>query len=162
METNPAPMQILLVEDSPTDRLMVTEALGQARLANRVHAVEDGVVAMAFLHREGVYADAPRPDLVLLDLNMPRKGGREVLAEVKADPALRGIPVVVFTSSTAAADVAGAYDLHANCYIAKPVNFDGFARVLGVLDHFWLEIATLPPRTAGGTPPPRSAPQPVT
>ena len=141
-----APMEILLVEDSPTDRLMVREALGHARLANRVHAVEDGVLALAFLHREGEFATAPRPDLILLDLNMPRKNGREVLAEVKADPALRAIPVVVFTSSTAAADVAGAYDLHANCYLAKPVNFDGFAQMLGVLDHFWLEIATLPPR----------------
>ena len=146
MSLQSGPMQILLIEDSLTDRLLTLEALDHARVPNRVSAVDDGADALAFLRREGTFHDAPRPDLILLDLNMPRKDGREVLAEIKADPELQSIPVIVFSSSAAPADVKTAYGLHANCYLTKPVNFEDFARVVRLVELFWVENVTLPPR----------------
>ncbi len=138
------PIEILLVEDSPSDRLLATEALAQAKILNNIHAVEDGVAAMLFLRRQGKYASAPRPDLILLDLNLPRKDGRAVLAEIKADDSLKMIPVVVLTTSTADEDVLRAYGLHANCYIAKPVEFPKFIDVIHAIESFWFEIVSLP------------------
>ena len=147
MSLQSGPMQILLIEDSLTDRLLTLEALDHARIPNRVSAVDDGADALAFLRREGTFHDAPRPDLILLDLKMPRKDGREVLAEIKADAELWSIPVIVFSSSSAAADITSAYNLHANCYLTKPVNFEDFARVVRLVELFWVENVTLPPRS---------------
>ena len=144
-ETGLQPCEILLVEDSPSDVLMTREALDYAKLRHHLHVVEDGVRALAFLRREGPYAQAPRPDLILLDLNLPRKDGREVLLELKADDQLRTIPVVVLTTSRAEEDVLRAYGLHANCYIAKPVDFMRFAEVVRAIEHFWFTVVTLPP-----------------
>jgi CheY-like chemotaxis protein len=137
--------EILMVEDSPSDALITREALDYAKLLHRLHVVEDGVRALAFLRREGPYAQAPRPDLILLDLNLPRKDGREVLVEVKADDHLKTIPVVVLTTSRADEDILRAYGLHANCYITKPVDFVRFADVVRAIEHFWFTIVTLPP-----------------
>src|SRR5438067_71755 len=120
------PIDILLVEDSPTDSLLTRRALADAKLVNRLHIVEDGVKALAFLRKQEPYADAPRPDLILLDLNMPRMDGREVLAEIKSDEDLKIIPVIVLTTSSAEEDVLKSYKLHANCYITKPVGFGAF------------------------------------
>ena len=139
-------IEILLVEDSPSDTDLTVEALAAAKVANRLSTVDDGVKALAFLRREAPYADAPRPDLILLDLNLPRKDGREVLAEIKADEALRHIPVVVLTSSQAEQDVVRAYALHANCYITKPVDFQQFLHVVQAVENFWLSIVKLPPK----------------
>ena len=139
------PIEILLVEDSPTDVLLTRRALEGRKLINHLHVVEDGVKAIAFLHREPPYAAAPRPQLILLDLNMPRKDGREVLAEIKADEDLRMIPVVVLTTSNAEIDVLRSYKLHANCYITKPVEFDSFVNAITSLEHFWFAVVTLPP-----------------
>ena len=139
------PIEILLVEDSPSDTDLTVEALAAAKVVNRLSVVEDGVLAMEFLHRQGVYADAPRPDLILLDLNLPRKDGREVLADIKADPALQKIPVVILTTSQAEQDIQNAYSLHANCYIAKPVDFGQFMKVIKAIESFWLTIVKLPP-----------------
>ena len=139
------PIEILLAEDSPTDALLTRRALAGGKLLNRLHVVEDGVKAIAFLRREAPYADAPRPHLILLDLNMPRKDGSEVLAEIKADEDLKVIPVVVLTTSNAEADVLRIYRLHANCYITKPVDFDSFAAAIATLEHFWFAVVTLPP-----------------
>lgn len=141
---NSRPIEILLVDDSATDVLLAREALESAKLSNNLHVVKDGVEAMAFLRREGKYAGMPRPDLMLLDLNMPRKDGREVLAEVKADENLRRLPIVVLTTSQDQEDVLKAYDLYANCYISKPVDFDKFADVVQAIDSFWFSIVTLP------------------
>lgn len=138
------PIEILLVEDSPTDVLMAEEALQHAKVLNNLNVVENGVDAMAFLHREGVYANARRPDLILLDLNLPRKDGREVLAEIKADRELKIIPVVVLTTSKAEEDVLKSYGLHANCYITKPVDFSNFAAVVRAIEQFWFTVVTLP------------------
>ena len=138
------PIEILLVEDSSTDVMLAEEALEQAKMRNNLHVVKDGVEAMAFLRREREYSAAPRPDLILLDLNMPRKDGREVLAEVKADEKLKTIPIVVLTTSQAQEDVLKAYGLHANCYISKPVDFEQFTNVVGAIDHFWFTVVTLP------------------
>jgi CheY-like chemotaxis protein len=138
------PVEILLVEDSLSDARLTVEAMKEARVSNRMSRVEDGVEAMAFLRREGDYAAAPRPDLIVLDLNLPRKDGREVLAELKADPAFRRIPVIVLTTSHAEQDVQHAYDLHANCYIIKPVDFRRFLDVVKSVEDFWLSVATLP------------------
>ncbi|MDQ2732388.1 MAG: response regulator [Armatimonadota bacterium] len=149
--TQTRPIEILLVEDSSTDVLLAREALEHAKVHNQLHVVKDGVEAMAFLRKEGVYADVPRPDLVLLDLNMPRKDGREVLAEVKADEHLRSIPVVVLTTSQAQEDVLKAYGLHANCYISKPVDFEQFTNVIRAIDQFWFTVVKLP--TAGDNSP---------
>ena len=138
------PVEILLVEDSPSDTELTIEALAAGKVCNNLSAVEDGVEAMAFLRREGPYADAPRPDLILLDLNLPRKDGREVLAEVKGDPDLKCIPVVVLTTSAAEQDVVRAYALHANCYITKPVDFRQFLGVVAAIENFWLMVVKLP------------------
>ncbi len=138
------PIEILMVEDSPTDRLITEEALANAKLLNNLNVVEDGVEAMAYLRKEGKYADKPTPDILLLDLNLPRKDGREVLAEVKGDPKLRMIPVVVLTTSKAEQDVVKAYGLHANCYITKPVDFECFTQVVQAIQNFWFSVVTLP------------------
>jgi two-component system, chemotaxis family, response regulator Rcp1 len=138
--------EILLVEDSPTDVLLATEALEDANVANNLHVVRDGVAATAFLHRGQPYANAPRPDLILLDLNLPKKDGRELLAEIKADPNVQEIPVIVLTTSKADEDVTKSYANHANCYITKPVDFEHFAQVVRQVVSFWFAVATLPPR----------------
>jgi chemotaxis family two-component system response regulator Rcp1 len=138
-------VEILLAEDNPGDVKLTRKALDQGSLLNNLHVVEDGVEAMQYLQREGEYADAPLPDLVLLDLNMPRKDGREVLKEIKEDEQLCRIPVVVLTSSEAEEDVARSYELHANAYLTKPVDFDGFLEVINTLEEFWLEVVKLPP-----------------
>lgn len=140
-----SPIDILVVEDNPGDVRLTRELLKEARVRNVMHVVSDGVEAMAFFRREGPYADAPRPDLVLLDLSLPRKDGRAVLAEVKGDPDLRRIPVVVLTTSRAEQDIRGAYDLHANAYVAKPVDLEQFTLVVGSIESFWLSVVTLPP-----------------
>ena len=140
------PVEILLVEDSPTDALLAKEALESSRVCNHLHHVVDGVEALAFVRREGRYAGAPRPDLILLDLNLPRKDGREVLKEIKDDDQLQRIPVVVLTTSAQEADVVRAYGFHANCYIVKPVNFEQFADVVRSVETFWFAVVTLPTR----------------
>jgi CheY-like chemotaxis protein len=137
-------VEILMVEDSPTDVLITREAIEQAKLVNTLHVVEDGEEAMQFLRRRGEHHDAPRPDLVLLDWNLPRKTGREVLEEVKADAELKIIPVVVLTSSRAERDVQKAYGLHANCYITKPGDFSSFVDLVSSLNQFWFHVVTLP------------------
>lgn len=138
-------IEILLVEDSPTDVLMTQEALSFAKVLNSLHVVEDGVAAMEYLRQQGRYTTVSRPDLILLDLNLPRKDGREVLAEVKADPLLHTIPVVILTTSRAEEDVLRSYGLHANCYVTKPVDFQNFADVVRSIEHFWFTVVTLPP-----------------
>jgi CheY-like chemotaxis protein len=142
------PLQVLLVEDSPADVVLAREALSDAEASSVLHVVSDGEEAMAFLRREGDHSRAPRPDLVLLDLNLPRKDGREVLAEVKADPGLRRIPVVVLSASAAADDVRSSYDHMANAYVRKPVDVECLTRVLRSIDDFWTRIVTLPPLAA--------------
>lgn len=137
-------IDILLVEDSPGDVRLTREALKEGGIANELHVAHDGEQALAFLRREGSYADAPRPELVLLDLNLPRLDGREVLREIKSDPSLKRIPVVVLTTSTAEEDVLRVYDLHGNCYIAKPVAFERFLDVVQSIEDFWLSIVQLP------------------
>ena len=138
------PVEILLVEDSPSDAALTVEALEAGKVANRLSHVTDGVEAMAFLRRQGRYADAARPDLIMLDLNLPKKDGREVLVELKSDPALRTIPVVVLTTSRAESDILRSYELHANCFITKPVEFSKFIDVIKSIEHFWLAVVTLP------------------
>ena len=138
------PINILLVEDSPTDVLITREALESAKVINNLQVAEDGVEALAILRREGRYAQTPRPDLILLDLNLPRKNGQEVLQEVKNDPNLKMIPVVVLTTSKAEEDVLKAYGHHANCYITKPVDFVEFAGVIKSIERFWFAVVTLP------------------
>jgi two-component system, chemotaxis family, response regulator Rcp1 len=140
------PVDILLVEDNPGDVRLTQEALRDGKLLNRLSTVSDGQQAMAFLRRQGSYVQAVRPDLILLDLNLPRKDGREVLAEVKADEDLRRIPVVVVTSSQAEADILKAYDLHTNCYIIKPVDLVKFIAALKAIEDFWVHIVKLPPK----------------
>ena len=139
------PIDLLLVEDSEPDVRLTKEALHEAKVWNRLWVVEDGVEATDFLYRRGRYADAPRPDLILLDLNLPRKDGRQVLKEIKADPSLRRIPVVILTTSRDEGDVLRAYDLHANCYIPKPVDFNRFMDVVKSIEDFWLTVVRLPP-----------------
>jgi two-component system, chemotaxis family, response regulator Rcp1 len=139
------PIEILLVEDNPGDVRLAVEALRDAKVRNQLHAVADGVEAIAFLRRQGRYAGVPRPDLILLDLNLPRKDGREVLAEIKQDADLKRIPVVILTSSAAEQDILQAYNLHANCYITKPVDLDQFLRVVRSIEDFWLVVVRLPP-----------------
>jgi two-component system, chemotaxis family, response regulator Rcp1 len=137
------PVEILLVEDSPTDILLAKEALEYSKIVNNLHTVPDGVEAIAFLRREGKYNDAPRPGLILLDLNLPKKDGREVLAEIKTDDKFKRIPVVVLTTSKNEADIFKAYGLHANCYIVKPVDFEKFAEVVRNIENFWFTVVTL-------------------
>ncbi|NHC16482.1 response regulator, partial [Motilibacter deserti] len=141
MTSSTQEVHVLLVEDDPGDVLMTQEALETGRTRSTVHVVGDGVEAMAFLRKEGDYADAPTPDLVLLDLNMPRKDGREVLAEVKADEQLRMIPVVVLTTSGAEDDVVRSYSLHANAYVTKPMSFEDFSDVVRHIDDFFTDVA---------------------
>jgi CheY-like chemotaxis protein len=140
------PIEILMVEDNPGDVRLTVEALKEAKVRNNLHTVEDGVEALAFLRREGRYTEVPRPDLVLLDLNLPKMNGREVLAEIKEDPDLRRIPVVILTISQAEQDIVKSYNLHANCYITKPVDLDQFLEVVKSIENFWLTIVKLPPR----------------
>ena len=139
------PIEVLLVEDNPGDVRLMLEALKEGKVLNRVNVVEDGVEAMAFMRQEGKYADAPRPDLILLDLNLPLKDGRQVLAEIKTDADLKRIPVVILTVSQAEEDILKSYNLYANCYITKPVNLDDFISVVKAIENFWLTIVKLPP-----------------
>jgi CheY-like chemotaxis protein len=143
--TSSRPVEILLVEDNPGDARLTREALNEAKIRNNLHHAMDGVEALAFLRREGQHAEAPRPDIILLDLNLPRKDGREVLAELKADPALRPIPVVVLTTSEAEQDIVRTYELHANCYITKPVDLEKFITIVRAIEDFWLAVVRLPP-----------------
>lgn len=138
------PIEILLVEDNPEDAALTMETLQEGRIRNNISLVEDGVEAMSFLRREGAYADAPRPDLVLLDLQLPRKNGREVLAEMKGGVGLKRIPVVIMTTSSAEQDIFESYNLHANCYITKPVELDDFVNAVRKIEEFWLTIVKLP------------------
>ena len=142
------PIEILLVEDNPGDVRLTQEALRDGKVRNHIHVAADGVEALAFLRREGKFADALRPDVILLDLNLPKKDGREVLAEIKTDPDLRRIPVVVLTTSEAEEDILRAYNLYANAYVAKPVDLDKFIAVVKSIEDFWLEIVKLPPDDA--------------
>ena len=137
-------IELLLVEDSEPDVRLTREALHEAKVKNRLWVVEDGVEALEFLRRQGRYADAPRPDLILLDLNLPRQDGRQVLQEIKNDESLKRIPVVILTTSKNEEDVLRAYDLHANCYITKPVDFNRFMEVVKSIEDFWLTIVRLP------------------
>jgi len=140
------PVEILLAEDNPGDVKLTQKALEKGQVLNNLHVVNDGVDAMAYLRREGEYASAPRPDLLLLDLNMPRMDGQEVLAEMKSDEDLRRIPVVVLTSSAAEEDIVESYDLHANAYLTKPVDFDGFVDIVASIEEFWLRVVKRPPK----------------
>ena len=139
------PIEVLLVEDDEGDVLMTREALDEGKVFNRLNVVGDGVEAIAYLRREDRYAEVTRPDLVLLDLNLPKRDGRQVLEEVKADPELRRIPIVVLTTSEADEDVLRSYDLHANAYVTKPVDFDRFVEVIRQIDEFFISIVRLPP-----------------
>ncbi|HMZ06970.1 MAG TPA: response regulator [Anaerolineales bacterium] len=150
---NPKPLQqveILLVEDNPADVLMTRSAFEDFKLTNTLHVVEDGVEALEYLHGEGKFAGSPHPDLIMLDLNLPRKNGREVLAEIKTDPALLNIPVIVLTTSRSEQDVLEAYGLHANCYIVKPVGFPNFVEAIKSIEHFWFSLVTLPSEVENG------------
>ncbi len=138
------PIEILLVEDNPEDAALTIETLKTGRICNHITRVEDGVEAMDFLRRNAPYAEAPRPDLILLDLQLPRKSGREVLTEVKQDPDLKRIPVVIMTTSSAEQDIFESYNLHANCYLTKPVELDDFIEVVRRIEDFWLAVVKLP------------------
>ncbi len=146
MTEAPAPIDILLVEDDPGDVLMTREAFAHHKIRNPLHVAEDGVEALRFLKREGPFGEAPRPGLILLDLNLPRKDGRELLGEIKQDPRLRTIPVVVLTTSEAEEDILRSYELHANAYVTKPVDFEKFVEVVRKIDDFWVTVVKLPPR----------------
>jgi CheY-like chemotaxis protein len=137
---------ILLVEDNPADVDLTRLALKDTRMVNRVHVAGDGVEALEFLRQEGPHTSAPRPDLILLDLNMPRMNGRELLAQIKTDPNLRRIPVVILTTSDAETDIVSSYDLHANCFLTKPADLEEFDQVARSIENFWLRLAKLPPR----------------
>ena len=139
------PIEILMVEDNPGDVRLTREALTGGKVWNEIHVVTDGVAALDFLRQKPPYATAPRPDLVLLDLNLPKKDGREVLSSMKADPLLKAIPVVILTTSQAEEDVIRAYNLNCNCYVTKPVDFEQFTRIVQAIEQFWLTIVTLPP-----------------
>ena len=141
-----SPIEVLLVEDDPGDVLMTQEAFEEHKLRNRLTVVSDGAEALSYLRREGRYADVVRPDLILLDLNLPRRDGREVLQEIKDDPDLRHIPVIVLTTSQAEEDVLRSYQLHANAYVTKPVGFDGFIEAIRHIDHFFVSVVQLPTR----------------
>jgi CheY-like chemotaxis protein len=143
-EGDAPPVEILLVEDNPGDYRLTQEALKEGKVYNNLYWARDGIEALDFLKRRGKHADAPRPDIILLDLNLPKKDGREVLSEIKRDEDLRAIPVVILTTSKAEEDVLRSYDLHANCYVTKPVDLDKFIVVVQSIDRFWLTIATLP------------------
>ena len=140
-----APIEILLAEDNPGDVKLTQKALEKGKIQNTLHVVNNGVEAMAFLRKEGEYADAPRPDLILLDLNMPRMGGREVLEALDEEPSLGRIPVVILTSSEAEQDIVDSYDRHANAYLTKPINFEGFVDIVRRIEEFWLTVVKQPP-----------------
>ncbi|NWF54319.1 MAG: response regulator [Syntrophaceae bacterium] len=140
------PIQILLAEDNPDDIELTVEALKDSRVRNRLIVVKDGEEAISYLQAKGKYQNAIRPDLILLDLNMPKKNGRDVLREIKNDPKLKRIPVVILTTSQAEDDIAHTYDLHANCYITKPLDFNQFLRVVKSIEDFWLTVVKLPPQ----------------
>jgi two-component system, chemotaxis family, response regulator Rcp1 len=145
--TTGMPIEILLVEDNPGDVRLTQEVLREGKMRNTLRVAGDGEEAMAVLRRQGPHADAPRPDVILLDLNLPKKDGRQVLAEIKTDPDLHRIPVVILTTSKAEEDVLKSYDLNANCYITKPVDLDQFIQVVRTIENFWLTIVVLPPPT---------------
>jgi CheY-like chemotaxis protein len=149
MTDGKSPVEILLVEDNPGDERLTREALREGKVYHNLHWVKDGVQAMEFLRRQGRYASVPRPDIVLLDLNLPKKDGREVLEEIKTDEDLKRIPVVVLTTSKAEEDVLRTYNLHANCYVTKPVDLEKFIVVVKSIDVFWLTVVTLPPNGHG-------------
>jgi len=140
-----APVEILLVEDNPADVRLTQEALKEGKVYNNLHWAKDGVEALEFLRRKGKFAGAPRPDIILLDLNLPKKDGREVLQDIKNDDKLKRIPVVILTTSKAEEDVLKSYNLHANCYVTKPVDLEKFIQVVQSIDRFWLTVVTLPP-----------------
>ena len=144
MDKTAPPVEILLVEDNLGDARLTREALKEGKVYNNLHWVKDGVEALEFLRKQGKYAGKPRPDIILLDLNLPKKDGREVLQEIKADPDLQRIPVVILTTSKAEEDVLKTYALHANCYVTKPVDLEQFIRVVQSIDNFWLTVVTLP------------------
>ena len=145
IKSNIRSIEILLVEDNPGDVRLTKEAFKEGKVLNKLNVVKDGVEAMEFLHKQGEFSKAVHPDLVLLDLNLPRKDGREVLAEIKGDPNLRRIPVVILTTSKSEQDILKTYDLHANCYITKPVDLSQFMKVIQNIEAFWLTIVNLPP-----------------
>ncbi|WNM62670.1 response regulator [Candidatus Nitrospira neomarina] len=142
------PIEILLIEDNPADIRLTQEAFREARLRNTLHVVQDGVSAMAFIRQAAPFQQAPRPDLILLDLNLPKKDGRDVLKEIKSDPHIRTIPVVVLTTSDDEADVLRSYDLHANAYLVKPIDILQFIKMIQSLEDFWLSVVKLPPKVA--------------
>ena len=144
MSTPNGPVEILLAEDNPGDVMLTKKALGEGKLANNLHVTTDGVEALQYLRQEDEYADAPRPDLVLLDLNMPRKDGQEVLKEMQADDSLSRIPVIVLTSSESEKDIAKSYELNANAYLTKPIGFDGFVEIIKRMEDFWFQVVKLP------------------
>jgi CheY-like chemotaxis protein len=144
MRANGTPIEILLVEDNPADVRLTFEALKDGRISNGMHVAKDGVEALDFLFRRGAFTGVPRPDLILLDLNLPKKDGREVLAEIKADPDLKRIPVIILTTSGAEDDIIRSYNLHANCYVTKPVDLEQFMEVVKTIEDFWLTIVSLP------------------
>ncbi len=142
------PIEILLIEDNPADIRLTQEAFREARLQNTLHVVQDGVSAMAFIRQTAPFQQAPRPDLILLDLNLPKKDGREVLKEIKSDPHIRTIPVVVLTTSDDETDVLRSYDLHANAYLVKPIDILQFIKMIQTLEDFWLSVVKLPPKVS--------------
>lgn len=146
LDTNSGMIEILMVEDNPADIRLTKEAFKDAKMLNNLHVVNNGEDAMAFLHRHGNYVNTPRPDLILLDLNLPKKDGREVLAEIKKDPDLKRIPVVILTTSDDEKDVMKAYNLHVNAYIKKPVDLEQFMRIVEAVEEFWLSVVKLPPK----------------
>lgn len=141
------PIEILLVEDNPADVRLTTEGLREAKVANRLHSVLDGSLALDFLYRRGSYSNAVRPDLILLDLNLPGTDGRTVLQTIKGDPKLKTIPVVIMTSSEAETDIIQSYESYANCFVPKPIDFEGFMRVVHAIQGFWFTVVRLPPQT---------------
>ena len=146
MEQMGKPVQMLLVEDNPGDVRLMKETIQDAKIVVNLHTVGDGVEAMAFLRHEGKYTSAPRPDLILLDLNLPKKDGREVLAEIKQDPDLKRIPVVILTISNAEEDILKTYNLYANAYVTKPLNLEQFAKITKAIKDFWFTVVKLPPK----------------
>lgn len=142
------PVNILLVEDNPADVRLTVEAFKSMKMANQLFSVENGDDALAFVHRTGKYTDAPTPDIILLDLNMPGKDGRAVLKEIKEDERTKTIPVVIMTSSEAEADILAAYENHANCFVSKPIDFTGFTKITGAIENFWFNIVVLPTEAA--------------
>jgi CheY-like chemotaxis protein len=141
------PVEILLVEDNQADVRLTIEALKEGKIANNLSVARDGLEATEFLRKTGKFSNAPDVDLILLDLNLPKKDGREVLADIKSDPGLKGIPVVVMTTSKAEEDILKSYDLHANCYVIKPIDFDKFIEVVKAIENFWVSIVTIPHRS---------------